>query len=167
MKGLVPLRRFLVVLPLLILSVCLLVTLADAQGLPGYLSRSNPSNDCGYPPRFRQSLFACRWCLRIVVRGDGGLQGDASSSGGNRSFLYLKPVFWGDFRQRYSGGGYRAVSGRGRSICYRPISRSARWVLNANHLRVLATLVAPHLRRMLMARFLRDAMTRGPVPVLI
>ena len=56
-------------------------------------------------PRFRQSLFACRWCLRIVVRGEGGLQGDASSSGGNRSFLYLKPVFWG-----ISGKGIAAVA---------------------------------------------------------
>jgi hypothetical protein len=52
-------------------------------------------------------------------------------------------------------------------LSYNPISLRARWVLKENHRRVLAILVAPHLRSMVMTRFLRAAMTRGAVPVLI
>jgi len=50
---------------------------------------------------------------------------------------------------------------------YRPISLRARWVFKENQRRVLAILVAPHLRSMVITRFLRVAMTRGAVPVLI
>ncbi len=50
---------------------------------------------------------------------------------------------------------------------YRPISLRARWVFKENQRRVLAILVAPHLRSIVITRFLRVAMTRGAVPVLI
>jgi hypothetical protein len=52
-------------------------------------------------------------------------------------------------------------------VYYRPISLRARWVLKESHRSVFAILVAPHLRSIVMARFLKVAMTRGAVPVLI
>jgi len=52
-------------------------------------------------------------------------------------------------------------------LFYRPISLRARWLLKENQRIVLAILVAPHLWSIVMTRFLRVAMTRGAVPVLI
>jgi hypothetical protein len=49
MTGLRCSGRFLLVLPLLILLVCALSTVAVAQGLPESLGPGNPSNDCGCP----------------------------------------------------------------------------------------------------------------------
>lgn len=46
-KGSSSVRRFLLVLPLLILFVCSPFTVGQAQGLPQFPGQRNPSNDCG------------------------------------------------------------------------------------------------------------------------
>jgi hypothetical protein len=49
MKGACSFRQTPLVLPLLILLVCSVFTVADAQGLPEFPGQSNPSNRCGCP----------------------------------------------------------------------------------------------------------------------
>jgi hypothetical protein len=50
MKGPRSSGRSLLVLPLLLLFLSVLSTVADAQGLPESLSHGTPANDCGCPP---------------------------------------------------------------------------------------------------------------------
>lgn len=114
--------------------------------------------------------FRLRGVIEREYHGCGGnWWGNADGWGGRIVILCLCTGSCGE-----SGRGYGVVAGFWipaggvrRVVCYRPISLRARWVLKESHRSVFAILVAPHLRSMVMARFLKVAMTRGAVPVLI
>jgi len=91
-------------------------------------------------------------------------------SGGDRSVLCLTLCLLGGFRaevclpvafQPPLGG----ICWRG--LNYRPISLRARWLFKVSQRIVLAMLRDPHLRSIVIARFLKVAITRGAFPVLI
>lgn len=119
-----------------------------------------------YGARFRQSLFCCVVDLGERDKVRGILVRVRRSAMGKEEFFWLLGGFWARFFPRVMS--HHSLVGRfGWSVLYRPMSPRAKWVLNAEPLRVLAMFVAPHLRKILMTRFLREAMTRGPIPVLI
>lgn len=77
--------------------------------------------------------------------------------------------FGGAVTRVYHGGAFWVI-GWGEtlaSLVYRPISLRTRWVLKENQRSVLAILVVPHRRNIVIARFLKVAMTRGAFPVRI
>ncbi len=52
--------------------------------------------------RFRQSLFACRAWLRVVVRRDGGMLGGCQSVRGDGCFFVPEACFLGEFGAKVS-----------------------------------------------------------------
>ncbi len=54
----------------------------------------------GIPPRFRQSLFACRAWLRVVGPRDGGMLGGCQSVRGDGWFFVPEACFLGEFRAK-------------------------------------------------------------------